>query len=95
MKDNLRILPEPSGTIGSELSVDAVKIEKDAEAGGKSSEGKSCKKIEVKASDEKCAVQEIGEIDLDFLNNVDFESEEPKQAAYSDDVFLDMLLSKD
>ena len=95
MKDNLRILPEPCGTIRSELSLDAVKIEKDAEAGGKSTEGKSCKKIEVKASDEKCAVQEIDEIDLDFLDSMDLESEEPKQAAYSDDAFLDMLLSKD
>ena len=95
LKDNLRILPEPCGTIGSELSLDAVKIEKDAEAGGKSTEGKSFKKVEVKASDVKCVVQEIGELDLDFLDSVDLESEEPKQAAYSDDVFLDMLLSKD
>ena len=94
MKDNLRILPEPCGAMGSEISLDAVKVEKDAEA-GKSTEGQNCEKIEVKASDVKCAVQEIGEIDLDFLDNVDLESEEPRQAAYSDDMFLDMLLSKD
>ena len=93
MRENLRNPLELSNNTGSAMCEHPEKIEKDTENIVKINDGESCKKIEVQASALEFAAQDTGEINLDFLDNVELETLEPKQSEYNrEDMFLDTSL---